>query len=386
MSEETDYKALIEDGDYLSIISQMLEDARNDVDKSEGSLLWEALSATANEFVVAFSGFKPYVDNSIISTADREHLLKHAETYFLKPYDPTFAVVEAEFICDEGVSVDIGSKFTYNTIFYTVTEKISDTTYHLQCDEAGTIGNRNFGQLLPVFSLQGFRSANITRLLIPGEDEEDTEAFRERLKRAIAGEAFGGNLLDYIEKVNSIGGVGDCKIIRCPRGAGTVDVILVDADYNVATPELVQKVQDELRPLDITEPPELDNCGTGLVPIGHDTIVRSATGVDLKVNFQLIFDDGYSYENVKDEVENSIKAYFHDLIVGWGDINNYDDAIQKRYSDRFITIQINRIGSLLFDIKGIHDYVQGSISINGSNEDLNLNFDEIPVLKEAVNE
>lgn len=372
--------------DYLSILAEMFEQVRDDVDKSEGSLIWESLSATASEFEVVFQALRQYINNASIVTADREHLIKHGEDYYLKPYDPTYAVIEGTFECDEGVSIPIGSRFTADTIFYTVTEKVSETIYHLQCEEAGTIGNKNFGQLLPVFSLQGFRRAYISRLLIPGEDEEDTEAFRERIRRFLSGEAFGGNLLDYIDKVGAIAGVGDCKIIRCPRGEGTVDVILVDSNYNVATEELVKSVQDTLRPLNITIPPEIDNCGTGVVPIGHDVIVRSATGVDLKVNFQLIFDEGSSYEDVKDNVEQSIKDYIHSLIVNWGDSNNYADAAHKPYKDRFISIQINRIGSLLFDIEGIHDYVQGSIKINDETTDLDLNFDEIPVFKEAIND
>lgn len=377
---------MFEDKTFLSILEDMMNTTRTDVDKSEGSLLWESLASTAMEFEVVYQSLDEVIKNAFIISADREHLIKHADTYNLVPYSATNAVVQADFICDEGVSIEIGSKFTYNQIFYTVIEKINNVKYNLRCDEAGTIGNRNFGQLLPVFSLQGFRSANITALLIPGEEEEETEIFRKRVIQAIAGEAFGGNPLDYIQKVNSVAGVGDCKIIRCPRGEGSVDVIIVDANFGIASEELVEEVQEVLRPLDIIGPPKIDNCGTGIVPIGHDTIVRSAKGIDLKINFQLIFDDGYNYPNVKDQVEQELKDYLKSLISDWGDTNNYEESIQKNYEDRFITIQINKVGSILFNIPGIHDYVQGSISINDSNKDLSLKFDEIPVLKEAVNE
>lgn len=376
---------MFEDRDYLTILDEMMETARNDVDKSEGSLIWESLAATANEFEIAYMAFDRVLQNALILTADREHLIQHADTYNLVPYPSTYAVVQAEFICDEGVSIEIGSRFTYNQIFYTVIEKISETKYNLRCEEAGTVGNRTFGQLLPVFSLQGFRSANITALLIPGEDEEDTESFRARVKQAIAGEAFGGNHLDYIQKVNSIPGIGDCKIIRCPRNPGSVDVIIIDSNFGVASKELIDKTQEALRPLDKTGPPDIDNCGTGIVPIGHETIVKSAVGVDLNINFQLIFDSGYSYENVKDEVEKAIKNYLTELTKNWGDTNNYEEAIRKEYKDRFISIQINKIGSILFEIPGIHDYIQGSITINGSSEDVSLNYDEIPVFKGAAN-
>ena len=377
---------MFEDKDYLAILEEMMNETRNDVDKSEGSLLWESLAAAANEFEVVYKDLEETINNAFITTADREHLIKHADTYNLVPYSATYAVVQADFVCDEGVEIEIGSRFTYNQIFYTVIEKISNVKYNLRCEQAGTIGNRTFGQLLPVFSLQGFRSANITALLIPGEEDEETETFRQRVIQSIAGEAFGGNALDYIEEVNAIAGVGDCKIIRCPRGEGSVDVIIIDSNFGVASEELVEQVQNALRPLDVTEPPEIDNCGTGIVPIGHDTIVKSAKGVDLKINFQLDFEPEISYRDVKDEVEKQFKAYCTDLIKTWGDTNNYQESIEKNYNERFISIQINKLGSILFDIPGIHDYVQGSISINGSKEDLDLKFDEIPIFKEAINE
>lgn len=376
---------MFEDIDFSSILTEMMNTARNDVDKSEGSLLWESLAATAREFEVVYEALQRTINNAFITTADREHLEKHADTYNIYPYSASYAVVQADFICDEGVSIEIGSQFTYNQIFYTVIEKVSNVKYNLRCNEPGTIGNRTYGQLLPVFSLPGFRSSNITALLIPGEEVEDTEDFRQRVIQAISGKAFGGNALDYIQKVNAVAGVGDCKIIRCPRGEGTVDVLIIDSEFKPASEELVELVQNTLRPLDITGPPDIDNCGTGVAPIGHDTIVKSAKGVELKVNFQLVLEDGYTYENVKEEIEQALKDYCAELSKNWGDTKHYQESIQKDYTQRFISIQINKVGSILFGVPGVHDYVQGSISINGSTEDIDLNFDEIPIFKEAVN-
>ena len=48
------------------------------------------------------------------------------------------------------------------------------------------------------------RTCTITALLIPGEDEEDTEVFRQRYFNSLNAQAFGGNRIDYIEKVNEM--------------------------------------------------------------------------------------------------------------------------------------------------------------------------------------
>lgn len=47
--------------------------------------------------------------------------------------------------------------------------------------------------------------------MIPGEDEEDTEVFRQRYMDSLNAQAFGGNRADYLEKVNAIPGRGRCE-------------------------------------------------------------------------------------------------------------------------------------------------------------------------------
>ena len=51
-------------------------------------------------------------------------------------------------------------------------------------------------------------------MVIPGEDEEDTEVFRQRYMDSLNAQAFGGNRADYLEKVNAIPGVGGVKVYR----------------------------------------------------------------------------------------------------------------------------------------------------------------------------
>ena len=56
------------------------------------------------------------------------------------------------------------------------------------------------------------------QVLVPGEDEEDTELFRQRYLNSLNAQAFGGNQIDYIEKVNAIPGVGGVKVYRAWNG------------------------------------------------------------------------------------------------------------------------------------------------------------------------
>ena len=62
------------------------------------------------------------------------------------------------------------------------------------------------------------KPVKITSVLVPGEDEEDTELFRQRYLNSLNAQAFGGNQIDYIEKVNAIPGVGGVKVTGLGMG------------------------------------------------------------------------------------------------------------------------------------------------------------------------
>lgn len=66
----------------------------------------------------------------------------------------------------------------------------------------------------PIEFIKGLETCNVTSLLIPGENEEDTEAFRQRYFDSLNTQAFGGNRMDYIQKVSAIPGVGGVKVYR----------------------------------------------------------------------------------------------------------------------------------------------------------------------------
>ena len=62
-------------------------------------------------------------------------------------------------------------------------------------------------------------------LLIPGDDEEETEAFRQRVLDSFQSQAFGGNQADYREKVLAMPGVGTSK--STPSGMATFPASLI---------------------------------------------------------------------------------------------------------------------------------------------------------------
>lgn len=124
----------------------------------------------------------------------------------------TKAILQGEFT-PTNINV-IGKRFNINEINYVVIEQIEPGTYKVQCETEGVAGNRYLGQMIPMEYIDGLQTASLTSVLIPGEDEEDTEVFRQRYFDSFNEQSFGGNHADYMAKVKGIEGVGSCKVKR----------------------------------------------------------------------------------------------------------------------------------------------------------------------------
>lgn len=72
--------------------------------------------------------------------------------------------------------------------------------------------------------------------------------------------AFSGNIADYKKKTKEINGVGAVKVIPVWNGGGTVKLTILDSDYNKASTQLIEKVQEEICP-------NMNSNGLGLAPI-----------------------------------------------------------------------------------------------------------------------
>ena len=186
------------------ILRRMLNRVPGDVDKREGSVIYDALAPAAAELAQAYIELDGILLETFADTASREFLIRRAAERGIRPEAATHAVLKGEFSMD----VPIGSRFSLDLLNYVVTDKISSGVFRLRCETAGRVGNDQTGPLIPVDYIHGLTYARITELLIPGEDEEETELLRQRYFTSLDSKAFGGNIQDYKEKVNSIPGVG----------------------------------------------------------------------------------------------------------------------------------------------------------------------------------
>lgn len=338
---------------YETIMTRMLAriKAVSNLDITEGSILYHAIAPEAFELAQAYMAISEVYEYTFADTAPREELIRRAKERGLSPSQATNAVFKGRIDGD----LEIGHRFSYNDLSYTVTELLDDDYCLLECSTAGLAGNRYIGTLTATDYVQGMTSAELVELLVPGTNEEETEAFRERYFASFHNQSFGGNRADYKEKLLAIQGVGGCKVKRVSKDDDTVRVQIINSLFEVPAQELIDRVQKVIDP-------ELGE-GDGLAPIGHKVAVSGVEGVNVDLAFTLTL-DGYNYADLKSNVENAIDDYFLTMRKSWAD----SDAV---------TLRIAQIEAKILSVSGVLD-ITGT-TLNGTSANITLLGHEIPI-------
>lgn len=349
---------------YETILARMLARVPDIMDKREGSVIWDALAPAAKELEDMYFALDLMMQETFADTASREHLIRRASERGLEPYPASKAVLKAVF----NIDVPLGSRFSLDELNYTVTSKIGDNSvtglkeYQIECETPGREGGRKTGNIIPIDYINGLARAEITELLIPGEDEEGTEELRQRYFDSFNVKAYGGNISDYKLKVHEIEGVGAVKVTPIWNGGGTVLLTILDSDFNQANPALIKKVQDIMDPTQ-------DATGMGVAPIGHIVTVQATNDVAINISTSLSFEPNFNWLLVKSRVEETIKGYLLELRKSW--------SLKNEVKSNNLVVRIARIESRILNINGILD-IQNT-AINGSNNNLQLTEYQIPV-------
>lgn len=345
-----------EDITYEVILQRMLDRVPNNMDKREGSIIFDALAPAAVELQLMYIELDTILKETFADTAQRDYLVRRAAERGIEPYEATYATLKGIFT-PSSLEIPIGSRFSCNELNYVITSKIQDGEYQLQCETLGVDGNANFGDLIPIDYIQGLETAKLTELLIPGEDEEDVESLRERYFASFETKPYGGNKKDYIQKTNAIAGVGSTKVTPIWQGGGTVLLTILNSEYSKSSNALIKAVQEEIDPTQ-------DGTGMGIAPIGHIVTVQTVEEVPINVKATFGFDEGYSFNSLKSTIQNVISEYLLDLRKNWA---NQTSTV----------VRISQIETKILQIEGIID-IQNT-KINGLTSNLTLTEYQVPI-------
>lgn len=392
---------------YESILARMLQKAlsiNSNLDTREGSLVWYGDAPAAVELQNLYIALDTVLNETFADTATRPYLILRAAERGLSPQPASHAILQMA-ITPTTLFLPLNTRFSIGELNYYVSAERGSGNYELTCETAGEAGNNYTGTVIPIEYVDGLETCKITSVLVPGEDEEDTELFRQRYLNSLNAQAFGGNQIDYIEKVNAIPGVGGVKVYRAWNGnlkpanmippkeaeawieglsgvpepvklwldtvyaaaknnmftvGGTVKLVVINSTFTVPSPTLVEQVQTAVDPL------QNAGEGVGIAPIGHVVRVEGVQEETVDLGFALYYQRGWSWEDVSGYVTEAINGYFLELAQSWAD------------QDEALVVRISQIESRLLGITGILDIANTTINEKAANHTLAL--DHIPVL------
>lgn len=392
---------------YEVILARMLQRAltkNKNLDSRESSPLWHGLAPASVEFQNLYIALDTILQETFADTASRDYLILRAAERGLSPLPATYAVLELTTTPAE-LELAMGTRFSIGELNYYISAYKTPGVYEITCETPGEAGNDYAGQVIPIEYVEGLETCSVTSLLVPGEDDEDTEVFRQRYLDSLNSQAFGGNRIDYIQKVNAIPGVGGVKVYRAwngniqpatmippegtdewitglsdaPEGVkewlevvyqagknnlltvgGTVKLVIIDSEFKAPSEVLINQVQTAIDPL------QNAGEGVGIAPIGHVVRVEGVQKEQVDVSFSLYYQHDWNWEAVESYVTQALNDYFLELAQTWAD------------QEEALVVRISQIESRLLNITGILDI--SNTQINGEDSNFTLQLDHIPTL------
>lgn len=340
--------------DRKVILERMLSNVDNELDKSVGSFIYDALAPSAIEL---------------------ENLLKQAEKILSKGFADTTTDKDLERIVSEvginrkqaaksigyvtitginGSKITKGEIVASDSVNFAFLEdlKIENKTIDVlvECEKYGAVGNIPEGAIkyFPK-TLQGLQTVTNKQAFTSGYDIETDESLRDRYYTKVRTPATSGNIYHYINWTKEVVGVGDCKVLPLWNGNGTVKIIIINANKIGADASLVNNVIAHIE----------ENR-----PIGATITVISAAEKSINVTCNLILEAEYELENVKAIIETTIKNYLKEI------------AFNKNY------VSYAKIGAFILDTPGIQDY--SNLLVNGATDNIAIANEEVAVLGGVV--
>ena len=159
---------------YEVILARMLQKAlsvNSNLDTREGSLVWLGNAPAAVELQNLYIALDTVLNETFADTASRPYLIPASPAILQMAITPTT------------LFLPMNTRFSIGELNYYVSADRGNGNYELTCETAGEAGNNYTGTVIPIEYVDGLQTCTITSILVPGEDEEDTEEEKEEETR-----------------------------------------------------------------------------------------------------------------------------------------------------------------------------------------------------------
>lgn len=355
--------------DEETIMARMLASLPEDIDKSEGSFIWDSLMPVAQELARILEWGREILHRGSITETFGPYLdLKAAEQGITRT-PATYSTGIVTLYGDEGTVIPAGSRVATPSdnitpsIEFEITETVTigsagEVEAPIRAIEPGASGNVEAGNITILSpSIQGVTSVINHSPTKGGYDEESDESLRKRILEESRKNEGDGNVDDYIAWAKEISGVGNVLVEPKWKGPGTIRVVILDQNGKAASPELIQAVQNHLDP-------GQKGIGEGKAPVGAKVTVDTATVLKIKATItNLIPESGYTIEQAKVNAEAALKDYLNHINPGG-------------------TIRIKEAEAAIIHAPGVLD--MGDLYLNDSRENITLSTVQLGDLGSVV--
>ncbi|MGO4786775.1 baseplate J/gp47 family protein [Paenibacillus sp. 2KB_20] len=353
-----------------NIMNRMLNKVPSDIDKSEGSFIWDAQAPVAfmlseaalwaqellrRGFASTVASDRPDIRSAELDLRTAEHGITRREavassgsvlftgkpgttvpagTYVATPADEGSGESSVEYVTTSGVTLsDLGTGAA-----------------PIRAVTPGSNGNVPAGVIqLMMTSVSGVTSVTNPEPTRSGTDTESDQSLLERFYAKVRSQGTSGNKAQYRQWASEIAGVGGVEVAPLWKGPGTVGLYLIDTDKRAASQDIVDAVQQYIDP-------SQDGQGEGVAPAGPVITVMPAAevAIDISVKVQRTLEQPSTMEEIRKLIEDGVRTYLQQIAF-----NRKDPLV--RYT---------RIAAVLLDIPIIVDY--SDLTINGHTEQQNI--------------
>lgn len=301
------------------IRQRMLDSLPSDLDKAEGSYIYDAIAPAAVEMALAAvwaqevlrRGFASTVASTVPGQVTK-YLDLRAEEHGLKRKPAVKATGTIKFTGAAGTMVPAGTRVSTqadpaNNVsaveFSTDTAVTLDGTgvgfANITAVTAGKEGNVAAGKItIMAMPVNGVTAVTNEVATLGGLDIEDDISLLARYLQRVRSPSAGGNKADYTNWALEVTGVGGVSVVPVEDGPGTVSVYLIDNTQVPASQNLVDSVQNYIAPPWVNET-EAESMTTGGAGVSIDTTQTDDTGDSVKMVYDSAGTGTLTHSNVQ---------------------------------------------------------------------------------------
>jgi uncharacterized phage protein gp47/JayE len=348
---------------FDTIMERMLARLPDDIDKSEGSPIYDMLAPAAIELEQAYMEMDNVLNLGFADTTYGEYLDRRAAEQGLTRKAAVAATGEVTVTGPEGTLIPAGTVFATSgdsPIYFeaTIDATISggSANISIQAQYPGAAGNVDAGKItVMVGELADVISVTNDEPTSGGIDEESDDELLARYIEKVSTPITSGNKYQYEQWAKSITGVSDAKCYPLWNGPGTVKVVLVDEEKRSPSQSIIDAVTNYIE---------------SQRPIGASVTVVGVTEVPIDISADLTLQAGVSIDDVKTQITNNLTSYFKTVAFA-------DDSVDTVAANDGV-VRYSKIANAIYDASGVIDYA--NLRVNGGAANIVLNDDEVPVV------